>query len=152
MADPWAVAPVAFSFSVAFGGQPTGRDASFQSVGGIAAELETEAVAEGGENRFVHQLPRAAKAPRLTLERGVAPKESQLVQWCRKVLERGLVERVETQLVHLFLLDSEGQPLRAWSFANAYPVRWEVQPLSSTKNELALEKIELCYAYSKRDL
>ena len=109
-------------------------------------------MAEGGENRFVHQLPKAMKNPRLTLKRGVAALDSQLVAWCRNVLEGGLVRPIVPKLLHVFLLDANGAPLRAWSFANAYPVRWEVESFNSTKNELALEKIELSYAYSKREV
>ncbi|TPW15554.1 MAG: hypothetical protein FD130_1178, partial [Halothiobacillaceae bacterium] len=38
----------------------------------------------------------------------------------------------------------------AWTFANAYPVSWEVESFSSTKNEVAIEKLELSYNYSNR--
>ena len=151
-ADAWLAPPVAFHFTVSFGSTPPAVDGAFQEIGGIAPELETESVAEGGENRFVHQLPKVMKNPRLTLKRGVAALDSQLVAWCRSVLEGGLVRPIVPKLLHVFLLDANGAPLRAWSFANAYPVRWEVESFNSTKNELALEKIELSYAYSKREV
>ena len=129
-ADAALAPPVAFHFTVSFGSTPPAVDGSFQEVSGIAPELETEPVAEGGENRFIQQL----------------------VAWCRNVLEGGLVRPIVPKLLHVFLLDANGAPLRAWSFANAYPVRWEVESFNSTKNELALEKIELSYAYSKREV
>jgi phage tail-like protein len=151
-ADSLLAPPVAFHFAVSFGAMPPAVDGSFQEVSGIAPEMETEAVSEGGENRFVHQLPKAVKNSKLTLKRGVAGLESPLVSWCRAVLEGGLVRPIVPKVVHVFLLDGAGLPLRAWSFANAYPVRWEVEAFNSTKNELALEKIELSYAYSKREV
>jgi phage tail-like protein len=152
MAELLGAPPVAFHFTVSFGAMPPAVDGSFQEVSGIAPEMETEAVPEGGENRFVHQLPKAVKNPKLTLKRGVAGLDSPLVSWCRAVLEGGLVNPIVPKVLHVFLLDGAGVPLRAWSFANAYPVRWEVEAFNSTKNEVALEKIELSYAYSKREV
>jgi phage tail-like protein len=151
-ADSLVAPPVAFHFAVTFGATPPAVDGAFQEVSGISPEMETEAVPEGGENRFVHQLPKAVKNSKLTLKRGVADLDSPLVSWCRAVLEGGLVRPIVPKVVHVFLLDGAGLPLRAWSFANAYPVRWEVEAFNSTKNELALEKIELSYAYSKREV
>lgn len=150
MTDPLAL-PVAFQFAVSFGASPQDVDASFQEVAGIAPEMETEAVAEGGENRFVHQLPKAVKHPRLVLKRGIAAIDSPLVTWCREVLEGGLDQTITTRLLQVALLDGEGQPLRSWSFDNAYPVKWDIEAFNATKNEVALEKIELSYAFSKRE-
>ena len=87
--------PSAFCFVVCFGTDATDADASFQEVGGIGAELETEIVQEGGEKRYVHQLPKGVKNLRLTLKRGLVPFDSKLVQWCRKVLEGGLAQPVD---------------------------------------------------------
>ena len=50
----------AFCFKVAFAGS-TEVDQAFQEVRGIGADLETEEVAEGGENRFTHRLPKTIK-------------------------------------------------------------------------------------------
>ncbi len=47
-------------------------DAAFQEVGGLEAEIEVETVVEGGENRFVHRLPKPVKHPNLSLKRGLA--------------------------------------------------------------------------------
>jgi phage tail-like protein len=142
--------PAAFQFTVTFGTQPQDVDGSFQEVGGIGPEWETEAVPEGGENRFVHNLPKAMKHPKLNLKRGIATLDSRLVLWCQAALEGGLVKKIFPKLLHVFLLDEKGQPLRAWSFENAYPVKWEIEAFNATKNEVAVEKIELSYAFSKR--
>lgn len=144
--------PVGFHFIVNFGGVTRDADCSFSEVSGIGAEMETETVVEGGENRYVYTLPKAVKHPRLVLKRGVAPFGSRLVGWCREVLEGGLGSAVTTQLMHVMLLDEAGQPLRKWSFENAFPVKWDVEPFQSSKNEVALEKVELAYLSSKREL
>jgi phage tail-like protein len=144
--------PAAFYFKVSFGTEPSGSDGSFREVSGIAPELETESYTEGGENRYVLALPKAVKNPRLVLKRGIAPSGSGLLTWCQSVLEGGLSLPIVPKLVHVFLLDGLGQPLRGWSFANAYPVKLEVEAFNSTRNEVAVEKIELSYAYSKREV
>lgn len=144
--------PAAFYFTVTFGTATRDADCSFQEVGGIGAEMETETVIEGGENRFVYQLPKAVKHQRLVLKRGVAPFKSRLVTWCRNVLEGDLAQPISTKRMQVHLLDEKGEPLRSWSFENAYPVKWDVEPFQSNKNEVALEKIELTYLYSKREV
>ena len=144
--------PVAFSFCVTFGTQPADGDAAFNEVGGIGPEFETEALPEGGENRYTLQVPKAVRYPKLTLKRGIAPLESRLVSWCKAALEGGLVKPIYPKMLHVFLLDEKGEALRAWSFQNAWPVRWEVGPFQATRNEVAMEKIELSYAYSVREV
>ena len=49
------------------------------------------------------------------------------------------------------LLNEYAVPTRVWSFANAYPVHWEVDSFSSTKNDIAIETIEISYTYSIRE-
>ena len=143
--------PTAFYFRVGFGTEQSG-DAAFQEVGGIGPEMETESYREGGENRFVHTLPKGVKHPKLTLKRGVAPFDSDLVVWCRNVLEGGLGNRITPRLVHVNLLNEQGDPLRAWTFENAYPAHWTVDAFQSDKGSVAIEKIELNYAASSRTL
>jgi phage tail-like protein len=118
--------PAAFRFTVQVAGSPEHDDAAFQEVSGIPPELEAEILREGGENRFVHALPKAAAHPRLVLKRGIAEPRSPLVLWCKAVLEASLSQPIETRDLTLRLLDETGAPLRAWSFRDAYPVRWTV--------------------------
>ncbi len=139
----------AFHFRVEFAHTP-GLDAAFQEVSGIGPEMETEDVAEGGENRFVHRLPKTVKHPRLVLKRGIGAVASPLVKWCKTVLENDFATPVKPTSVLVTLLDENGLPLRVWSFLNAFPVKWEVDAFNSTKNEVAIESIELSYQYSKR--
>lgn len=142
--------PFSFQFAVVLGGSARDPEAAFREVSGIGPEMEVETVTEGGENRFVHVLPKGVKSPRLVLKRGVAPNGSMLVDWCRQTLEGGLARTIVPMLVQVFLLDSEGNPLRAWAFKNAYPVKWSVDSLESTRNQLAMETVELAYAYSEK--
>jgi len=143
--------PPAFYFRVAFEQTLGVLDTSFQEVSGIGLELETEDYFEGGENRYAHQLPKPAKHPKLVLKRGIAKMTSPLVLWCKKVIEEFTLP-IQPRLMLVMLLGENGIPVRMWSFANAYPVKWEVDGFSSTKNELAIEKIEISYTSSKREM
>jgi phage tail-like protein len=139
----------AFSFKIEVGGS-SGMDTSFQEVGGITSQIETDAHGEGGERGFVHSLPKAVKHPNLVLKRGLGEEASPLVTWCREVFEGGLSAAIETKEVRVTLLNEEGEPLLAWSFANAYPVKWVIGPFNSTENQVAIETVELSYTYSYR--
>ena len=142
--------PSAFHFKVAFAATLGLTDTSFQEVSGISAEVDTETVVEGGENRYVHTLPKGVKHPNLELKRGIASMTSPLVIWCRSVFEMDFITPVVAQPIVVQLLDASKLPIRAWSFANAFPVKWEVENFNSTKNEVAIEKIVLSYTYSNR--
>jgi len=142
--------PAAFYFKVAFGTTVGQTDTSFQEVSGISAEVDTETVVEGGENRYVHTLPKGVKHPNLELKRGIAPLKSPLVVWCRSIFEMDFITPIVAQPIVVQLLDQAKLPIRAWSFANAFPVKWEVENFNSTKNEVAIEKIVLSYTYSNR--
>ena len=79
--------PVGFHFRVEFILDGTVEsDTRFQEVSGLSAELGTEEVVEGGENRFSHRLPTRAKYSNLTLKRGLLT-ESGLIDWCRNAIE-----------------------------------------------------------------
>lgn len=142
--------PSAFYFKVVFGNSANSPDASFQDVSGITSEITTEDVVEGGENRFVHKLPKGVKHSNLELKRGLAPLTSPLVIWCQSVFEGGFTLAIKPQTIRVYLLDEKAQPLRGWVFVNAYPVKWDVESFNSTKNEVAIEKIAFSYSYSKR--
>jgi len=140
----------AFYFKVTFAASSASDDTSFQEVSGIGSEMETEDLAEGGENRFSHRLPKSVKHPKLVLKRGIATMDSPLVTWCKEVLEGEFIAPVKPMVVDVSLMNEAGEPTRVWSFSNAYPVNWEVEGFNSTKNEIAIEKIELSYNYFDR--
>lgn len=142
--------PSAFYFKVIIGMGIVGPDTSFQDVSGISSEMGVEEVTEGGENGFVHKLPKGVKHTNLELKRGIANMASPLVLWCKSVFEGGLNSTIITQPVSVFLLNEYAIPLRAWTFENAFPIKWEVESFNSTKNEVAIEKITLSYNTSKR--
>jgi phage tail-like protein len=143
--------PVVFHFKVSIGGANAAEDAAFQEVSGLEAEIETETVAEGGENRFVHRLPKSVKHPNLVLRRGIAGTSSALTVWCKSVLENDFAARITPRNIDISLCDAEGDPVRSWAIGNAYPVKWAVTGFDAMKNEIAVETMELVYNTLKRN-
>ena len=142
--------PSSFYFKVVFtltGGQV---DTSFQDVSGISGELNVDEVEEGGENRFVHKLPKKVKHGNLVLKRGIATLNSPLVIWCKSVIEGDLSSSIVTMPIMVYLMNEYKVPIRGWLFGNAYPVKWNIGDFNSTKNEVALETIELSYTTLNR--
>lgn len=87
--------PVAFHFLVEFhGGGPSISDVAFQEVSGLESGFDVQALVEGGENRFVHQLPKPRANSNLTLKRGLTDNKSGLVNWCQASLENDLAKPI----------------------------------------------------------
>ena len=153
MAEGDFVLPVAFHFSVAVGGGAgDGEDGAFQEVSGLEVELGTETVAEGGENRFVHTLPKPATHPNLKLKRGLMDGSTPLAEWCKSTIENDLSEPIEPRDVTVSLLDADGSPVATWSAANAWPVKWVGAELNAMENKIAVETVELAYTTLRRTL
>ncbi len=149
--DTYYPAP-AFFFTVMVAGTGTALqlsslvDASFQEASGLEAKIETESVTEGGENRFVHQLPGATKSPNLVLRRGYVTKPSFLSEWTAQTVGSTLNQPILTQTLVVMLLGSNRMPQVAWNFYRAWPVRWVTGPFDALKNEVLTEVLEFSYA------
>jgi phage tail-like protein len=139
--------PVAFYFRLSFNGPSGSVNTTFKEVSGITMEMRTEEITEGGENSFKHRVPTSVKYSNLVLKRGIATKDSPLVEWCANTLGGNLSEQIETRNIVVSLLDENGDPLKAWSFANAWPVKWSASDLNSMKNEVVIETLEFSYSY-----
>ena len=142
--------PPAFYFSVKFPGLEASVDTSFQEVSGISQEMDLEETTEGGENRVTYYLPKHPKYQKLVLKRGVVPMNSALIKWCKSVLDGAFP--IATGNVEISLMNFNGSPIRTWTFDGAYPVKWQVDGFNSTKNEVAIETIELCYQSFSREM
>lgn len=137
--------PSSFFFKVIFTLTGGTLDTSFQDVSGLSADISPEEVAEGGENRFSHRLPQRAKHGNLVLKRGIEQITSPLVIWCKSILESDFSSEFVTMPVMIYLMNEYQIPVRGWMATNAYPVKWEMGGFNSTKNEVAIETIELAY-------
>lgn len=140
--------PVGFHFRVEFNldGAKDG-DVRFQEISGLSAELGTEEVVEGGENRFSHRLPTRAKYGNLTLKRGLLA-DSRLIDWCKNAIENF---DFHPTTVNVTLLNDKHEPLaETYSFIRAWPVKWAVSDFKAQENALVVETLELSYNYFSR--
>lgn len=124
-------------------------EARFQEVSGLATELEIEPV-EGGENRFVHRLPKPAKHPNLVLKRGVVTKSSLVAEWIVKTVGSTLASPIQPHELMVTLLNERDDPAMTWIFANAYPVKYSVADLNSQYDKILIEALEFAYTDVKR--
>lgn len=137
--------PVGFSFWVSFGISDQPVDIAFQDVAGIGMELQTEDVVEGGENRFTQKLPTRANYTPLVLKRGLAV-QSALTDWVRDAVEN---LSVTPTTVIVALLNDKKEPLMAYRFLNAYPLKWSISNFNAESSSIVIESLELYYQYFK---
>ena len=136
--------PVGFHFKVEF--SHLKDESQFQEISGLNMELETEQIAEGGENRFKHKLPVRSKFSNLILKRGVKV-SSELIKWCRDTMENfGAIVPAD---LTISLLNAEHEPLMTWNVVHAWPVKWSVSDLNAEQSKISVETIELAYNYFK---
>lgn len=133
--------PMGYHFRVEFNNIK--GEFQFQSVSGLNIELETEEIAEGGENRFKHKLPVRTKFPNLVLKRGILV-NSDLIKWCREAVEDFNITPTD---LTISLLNDEHKPLMTWNVVHAWPVKWAVGDLNAEESKIAIETIELVYNY-----
>lgn len=135
--------PLGFHFKVEFANLK--GEFQFQSVSGLTVDLETEEIAEGGENRFKHKLPVKTKFPNLVLKRGMLI-DSELIKWCRDAVEDFSITPTD---LTISLLNEEHEPLITWNVVHAYPVKWATADFNAEESKIVVETIELAYNYFK---
>ena len=136
--------PVGFFFRVDFQlGGVQSTDAMFQEVNGFNAELQTEEIKEGGENRYSQTLPVRAKYTSLVLKRGLIV-NSAIVKWCKDAIENLDIQPIT---VVVTLLNEKNEPLLVYNFTNAWPKKWSVSDFNAQESKIVVETLELSYQY-----
>jgi phage tail-like protein len=73
------------------------------------------------------------------LKRGIT-NEDALLQWFKKTHVGA-----DRQQVSVTLLTAEGKPVRTWSFANAFPVKWTGPSFNAGQSQVATETLEIVH-------
>lgn len=142
--DSFIYPPVGFHFAVVIELFPqTPQDFRFQSVSGLSVDIPTETIAEGGENRFKHQLPGVPQYGKIVLKRGLFS-GSLMINWVRNAIEKF---QFEPKNVIISLLNDLHLPVNVWQVYNAYPVKWSVTEFNAEQNAVVIESIELAYQH-----
>jgi phage tail-like protein len=136
--------PVGFHFLVAFELFPQSPlEFGFQEVSGLNVEMEVEPYKEGGENRFVHQLPVRARYEDLVLKRGLLD-ISGIVLWCLDAINNFVFKPVNI----LVSLQNENHiPVYSWYIVNAFPKKWTISNFNAQENTIVVESLTLGYQY-----
>jgi phage tail-like protein len=111
----------------------------FQECSGLTVEYDVYTHEEGGESGFVHKLRGRAKHPNLVLKRGVTH-EKNLSDWffeCK--------DQAKRRDVTIVLLGRDQKPIRTWTFAAAFPVKWTGPTFNAGQANAAIEQLELVH-------
>jgi phage tail-like protein len=142
--DAFKYPPVGFHFAVIIEMFPqTPQDFRFQSVSGLSVDIPTETWAEGGENRFKHQVPGVPQYGKLVLKRGMFI-GSLMINWVRNAVEKF---EFEPHNIIITLLNDMHLPVAVWQVFNAYPVKWSCTDFDAEQSVAVIETIELAYQH-----
>jgi phage tail-like protein len=109
----------------------------FSHCSGLELAFDVYEYHEGGNNDFVHRLPGALRYPNLILSRGLT-NEDALLKWFHSTQSQP--DRKEMTLTL-----KGGNVERAWTFADAYPVKWTGPQLDSNASGIATETLEIAH-------
>ena len=121
------------------------NDVKFQEVSGLSVEMEMETRVEGGEQRFVHNLPVRTKFGDVTLKRGKFL-GSGILHWCRQAIDEF---QFSPSNVMISLMNADHVPLYNWYLINAIPKRLEVSGFNAQNSEIVVETLVLSYQHFK---
>ena len=139
--------PFGFHFRIDFLGFGTDKDAAFQDVSGLSADIGTEDLLEGGVNDCIYKLPVRTKYLNLVLKRGLLS-DSALIDWFRNAAEHFIFTAHD---LNISILNDQHQPLATWKVKGAYPVRWTISDFKATESTLVIETIEFSYLNYHRE-
>lgn len=135
----------------------------FMEVSGLSVSIEDEKIVEGGQNEYVRRVPGRMTWPNLVLKRGVVQNDA-LFEWLRRCSGEGFEGaqgKVERHTAYLLLLGPTlagigplaiREPIRAWSFYDAFPVRWSGPTLSTSSKDIATETLEIAHHGFRNEL
>lgn len=115
--------------------------AHFMECSGLKSSSQVFEIEEGGVNHKTHKRPGQARWENIVL-RYATTASTYLLQWRDAYLREQWSDRRSGTIT---LKDNAGEPIRSWSFINAWPVSWEGPQFNSGQSELAVETLELAH-------
>jgi phage tail-like protein len=116
--------------------------ARFSECSGVEVETKTFDYQEGGLNDHVHRFPANFSYSNLALKRGIASDGINIWNWIKGMLNGQIV----THDVTVTLYDVGGlNPLRTWTFKDAYPIKWSAGTFSAEQSVIAFESLTLAH-------
>jgi phage tail-like protein len=112
----------------------------FTQCDGLGCEIVVEQREEGGENRFIHQLPGRIKYTNIKLTRPINNDTQKVTQWFASMA--GTVTRHTIEIAAMTL---DGRTVASWNLRDAIPVKWTGPQLNVDGPKVATESIELAH-------
>ena len=122
--------------------------AFFKSVTGLQSEAEVVDYGEGGLNGTTHRLVGRSKWPNLVLKRGFCKGTSgqALMKWRFSWLNDAAGVELKRISGSIQQLDSQLKLVCEWKFSRAWPCKWVGPEYDASKQELAIETLEIAHA------
>ena len=120
---------------------------AFTEVSGLSVTVNVEEVVEGGQNQFVHRLPKGLKWQNIVLKRGITNSDG-LFDWLAKSSGEGFEgggNQLKPKNATIKVLDGQGGTVRSWTVEGAFPVKWSGPRLAASSRDLAVEELEVCH-------
>jgi phage tail-like protein len=117
-------------------------EAYFKTVGGLSMESEVTEYKAGGVNQSTYKLFGSTKWKNITLKRGFTASET-LMAWRKAWLDPNGTRTRAT--VTIEQLDTQLQTKYTWQFIEGWPCKWELSELDASKNEVAIETLEIAH-------
>jgi phage tail-like protein len=125
-------------------------DLFFKSVTGLKSETEVVDYKEGGINDSTKRLVGSVKWPNVVLKKGFTG-DVELADWREQWLRSAGTKSRATVTIQAVKSDLT-TVVGTWTINKAWPCKWEGPDYDASKNELAIESIELAHeglTYSK---
>jgi len=125
-------------------------EAIFREVTGLDSETEVieHRVTGKGGNLVVHKIPGALKWSNIVLRRGITD-DRKLHDWRQKIEEGQVEANRKNGAITLYAPD--GSVVAKYTFVKGWPCKFTGPALDSTKNEIAIEQIEIAHEGLKRE-
>jgi len=122
-------------------------DAAFQEVSGIAMQMETTPLKEGGQNFVSRKLSGYTTYENLELKRGMSAMNSKLTTWCFDTFGHNSNGTIDPKAINIQLLNEKREPMISWNFKDAYPIKWQVSGFDAQNSKILIESISLAYSF-----
>ncbi len=119
--------------------------AQFAECSGLTVETEFYEYREGGVNTYMRKFPGPTKYTNLVLKRGLTDNDK-LFEWYKDVIRLGLQATPVRKTISVMLYQYHSQePVRTWTFINAFPVKWVGPELRADQSQVAIETLEFAH-------
>ena len=113
---------------------------TFRECDGLSMEFDVFEWAEGGNNEFIHHLPGRVRYPYLRLAAGLTETDA-MQKWFEKTRDKAELKEVTIEL-----RSQDGKAKRAWTFADAFPVKWVGPRMAAASGAMGEETLEIAHS------